>query len=70
MKVEKYEELIAWKKSKSFILEVYRNFTYCKDYSFKDQILRASMSVANNIAEGFERLSNKGFKKFLYISKG
>lgn len=70
MKIEKFEELICWKKSQSFIIEVYKIFTRSKDYSFKDQIFRASVSISNNIAEGFERLSNKDFRKFLYISKG
>jgi len=70
VKIEKFEDLICWKKAQGFILKVYRNFNSCRDYSFKDQILRAAVSISNNIAEGFERLSNKDFKKFLYISKG
>jgi len=41
-----------------------------KDYGFKDQIQRASVSIMNNIAEGFERKSNNEFKYFLFISKG
>ena len=41
-----------------------------KDYGFKDQIQRAAVSVMNNIAEGFERGSNKDFAKFLFIARG
>ncbi|MDD2482666.1 MAG: four helix bundle protein [Candidatus Shapirobacteria bacterium] len=70
MKIEKFEDLVCWKKSQSFIIEIYKVFSSCKDYSFKDQIVRAAVSISNNIAEGFERLSNKDFRKFLYISKG
>ena len=70
MKIEKFEELVCWKKSQIFIIDIYKVFCNLKDYSFKDQIFRASVSISNNIAEGFERLSNKDFKKFLYISKG
>ncbi len=40
------------------------------DYPFKDQLQRAAISVSNNIAEGFERKSNKEFRQFLFIAKG
>ncbi len=49
---------------------VYKRFKDNKDYSFKDQIQRVSVSISNNIAEGFDRKGNKEFKHFLYISKG
>ncbi|AKM82268.1 MAG: S23 ribosomal protein [Berkelbacteria bacterium GW2011_GWE1_39_12] len=70
MKIEKFEDIIAWQKAKELTLLSYRNFSCIKDYSFKDQINRASVSVMNNIAEGYERMGDKEFKKFLYISKG
>jgi len=70
MKIQKFEEIIAWQKARELNLLIYKTFNTCKDYSFKSQIERASVSVMNNIAEGFERQTNKEFKNFLYISKG
>ncbi|MEK9182236.1 MAG: four helix bundle protein [Patescibacteria group bacterium] len=70
MSIEKFEDIIAWQKSKEMTIKVYKLFNNCRDYGFRDQIQRASVSIMNNIAEGFERKSNKEFKQFLYIAKG
>ncbi|MBZ0184060.1 MAG: four helix bundle protein [Melioribacteraceae bacterium] len=70
MKFDRFEEIIAWQKSKELSLRIYKIFKLSKDYGFKDQIQRASVSIMNNIAEGYERKSNKEFKQFLFIAKG
>lgn len=70
MAISSFEDSIAWQKSKLLALSVYESFKDSKDYGFRDQIQRASVSVMNNIAEGFERRSNKEFTQFLYIAKG
>jgi four helix bundle protein len=70
MKFERFEDIVAWQKSKDLAKEIYTCFGDSKDYGFRDQILRASVSIMNNIAEGFERKSNNEFKYFLYVSKG
>ncbi|MFA6992905.1 MAG: four helix bundle protein [Candidatus Gracilibacteria bacterium] len=70
MKIEKFEDIKAWQKAKDVSIFVYKLFENSKDYSFKDQIQRASTSVMNNIAEGFERKGDKELSKFLYIAKG
>lgn len=66
-----FEELNIWKLSKTLCVNIYnnRNEKYKKDFGFKDQIQRAAVSIMSNIAEGFERGSNKDFIKFLYYSK-
>jgi len=68
--LEKFEDIIAWQKSKELTLSIYHNFKDNRDFSFRDQIQRASVSIMNNIAEGFERRGDKEFKKFLFIAKG
>lgn len=70
MKIEKFEDILAWKKAGKLTTEIYKEFKLTKDFGFKDQIQRASVSIMNNIAEGFERKGDKEFKKFLFIAKG
>ena len=70
MKIQRFEDIIAWQKSKQIVLVTYKHFGKLHDLAFKNQILRCSLSIMNNIAEGFERMSNKEFINFLYISKG
>ena len=70
MKIEKFEDIIAWQKSKILTIAIYKQFRNCKDFGFKNQIERAGVSIMNNIAEGFERKGDKEFKHFLFIAKG
>lgn len=70
MKIERFEDIIAWQKAKELALLTYKLFKNNRDYSFKDQIQRACISIMNNIAEGFERRTNKDMKHFLFIAKG
>ena len=50
MKITKFEEIIAWQKGQDLAVDIYSLFSNLKDYSFKDQIQRASVSISNNIA--------------------
>jgi four helix bundle protein len=68
--MRKFEDVIAWQKSKDLTILIYKLFSKVRDFSFKNQIERASVSIMNNIAEGFERNTDKELKQFLYISKG
>jgi four helix bundle protein len=69
-----FEELQIWKMAQELGAKVYllcnTNEKIVKDYSFKDQIKRASLSISNNIAEGFEYSNNNDFYRFLRIAKG
>ncbi|WP_417799232.1 four helix bundle protein [Tenacibaculum sp.] len=70
MGIKRFEDIIAWQKAQDFSLEIYKHFKSSKEYSFKDQITRASVSISNNIAEGFDRSSNQEFIRFLYYALG
>jgi len=68
VKINRFEEIIAWQKAKELATAIYSHFKSNKDYDFRDQIQRASVSIMNNIAEGFERRSNIEFRQFLFIA--
>ena len=69
-KIEKFEDLDVWQNGIDLSVDIYGKLRDCRDYSLKDQICRASVSVPSNIAEGFERQYNKEIIQFLYIAKG
>lgn len=68
--IERFEDLVCWKKSRELAKEIYLAFRECKDYGFRDQVQRAAVSVVSNIAEGFERGTKSEFVNYLYIAKG
>jgi four helix bundle protein len=68
--IKNFEELEIWKMSRELVNLIYSDFRKCRDFSFKDQITRAGISIMNNISEGFCRNSDAEFRQFLNISKG
>ena len=66
----RFEDSIAWQKAQMLSVLVYRLFRESRDFSFRDQIQRAAVSVSNNIAEGFERTTLQETKYFMGIAKG
>ena len=70
MTIQKFEDIIAWQKVQDLTIEIYLIFNNSNDFGFKNQIQRATVSISNNIAEGFDRISDKEFVRFLYISLG
>jgi len=73
LKVQRFEDLEAWQIARELANQVYKitkQESVCRDFGFVDQIRRAAISIMNNIAEGFERGSNKDFVRFLFIARG
>ncbi len=69
-KVSRFEDLEVWKEGMRLATKIYRALNACRDYGLRDQMQRAAVSIPSNIAEGYERNTNKDFIHFLYIAKG
>jgi four helix bundle protein len=73
MAVTRFEELKVWQQARAFNRDVYaltRGRAFSRDFAMVDQVRRSSLSVMNNIAEGFERFRRAEFLQFLSIAKG
>jgi four helix bundle protein len=68
--IKDFENLEIWILARLLVNLIYSDFKSCRDYTFKDQICRAGISVMNNISDGFCRNSDAEFRQFLNISKG
>ncbi len=68
-KIEKFEDLQIWQDSVTIAVEIYALFKDSKDFGFRDQIQRSSVSIPSNIAEGYDRQTNNEFIRFLRIAK-
>jgi len=64
------ENLDVWKQACRLSVEVYKTFADNRDFGFKDQITRSSLSIASNLAEGLEKDSIKEKVRFIEISRG
>ncbi len=71
-KANHFTELIAWQKSHQYVLDVYRIssfFPKSEEFGLTSQLRRAVVSITSNIAEGFDRKSNKDFSHFLVMAR-
>jgi four helix bundle protein len=67
MKIKNFEQIQAWQCAQEQAIFICKNFNELRDFSFRDQIQRAAVSISNNIAEGFEREGKNQFIYFLLI---
>lgn len=71
-KINSFEDINAWQKGRELnklIYQITDDKAFAKDFDLKKQIRRASISITSNIAEGFERNTDKEFIYFLYVAK-
>lgn len=67
--IKTFEDLDVWKRSCQLAVDTYSALHQSKDYGLKDQMQRAAVSVASNIAEGSDRGGTPEFIRFLRIAK-
>lgn len=71
--VRQFEDLRIWQKARSLVSQCYDLMeipALRHAWTFRNQFSGAALSIMNNIAEGFERDSDKQFIQFLRIAKG
>ncbi|HET7142994.1 MAG TPA: four helix bundle protein [Anaerolineales bacterium] len=70
--IQRFEDIQAWQEARILVKMIYqltKEEKFSKDYGMRDQIRRASVSVMNNIAEGFDCESKVEFARFLGIAR-
>jgi four helix bundle protein len=73
MAFETFEDLKIWQEARKLTVEMYaitKRPSFSKDFEMINQMRRGLISITSNIAEGFERGSNREFIYFLTIAKG
>ena len=68
VKVQKFEDLLAWQKARVMVSEVYKltgERLFARDFALKDQVRRSAIAVMSQIAEGFERGNSAEFHRSL-----
>lgn len=73
MQITKFEDIDSWKEARLLVTIIYElriNEDFNRDYSLKDQITRAAVSIMSNIAEGFDSGTSKSFIRYLNIAYG
>jgi len=73
-KITSFEDLVIWQKAQELAVKIYQladtNKFISKDFTLKDQLKSAAISISDNISEGFEYNNNPDFHRFLRIAKG
>jgi four helix bundle protein len=70
MAFQSFEGLEVWQRGCRLAVDVFKTFAGCRNFTMQDQVQRSALSIPSNVAEGYERNSNKEFIRFLNISKG
>jgi four helix bundle protein len=64
-----FEDLEVWKRACQLAVRIYELLRECREFSLRDQMQRAAVSIPSNIAEGSER-GGRDFIRYLKVAKG
>ena len=70
---KRFEDIQVWQKAREGTRSVYlmsNQGDFARDFSLRDQMKRASVSIMANIAEGHGRRTSIEFANFLNIARG
>ena len=70
---ESFKDLIVWQRAVQMALEIYKltaDFPASERFGLTNQLRRASVSVASNIAEGYRRSTTGEYVLFLGHARG
>jgi four helix bundle protein len=73
MTYKRFEDLPVWQEAMRLahgVFDLTEQPKFKISFSLRDQIERSTMSVSDNIAEGFERGTTNELLAFLYIARG
>ena len=73
MTYERFEDTPVWNAAQELGVDVFalvEHRAFDRKGDLRDQLQRASLSISNNIAEGFERGSTNELLAYLYIARG
>lgn len=73
MRVERFQDLIAWQKARELAREIYRitaTREFGRDFALARQMQRAAVSIMANLAEGFGRQGSAELHRFVTIARG
>jgi len=68
--MQSFQDSIAWQKAMELTELIDLALEGSRNFGFKDQLFRASLSICNNLAEGFEMPTNANQLRYLWIARG
>ena len=72
-KYQKFEDLPVWQEAARLynrVLDLLEGPSFPLTPAYRNQLDRAALSISNNIAEGFERVTTRELTAFLAIARG